>query len=339
MTWKNCWEVKNCGREPGGAKVAELGACPAATETRADGVNQGRNGGRVCWAIVGTMCAGEVQGTYASKIPSCLNCEFYQSVHRDLKESDPSRSEHPSRVLDLVLERTAALEHEIEQRRQVEEALRQTNKKLNLLSSITRHDMLNKLHTIGLLMELLGQQSSPDPELVKLVSKIEIQFRDLTDMVWFTNDYQDLGVSAPAWQSLNDVIAGVRKWVHSVPIEMDPGLDGYEIFADPLLGKVFYNLADNAVQHGGHVSRILVRGVVEPEGLVIFWEDDGVGVPNEEKEKIFAKGHGRNTGLGLFLVREILSITSISIRETGIPGKGVLFEMIVPEGSYRLTGQ
>lgn len=85
MTKLNCWEFKKCGRELGGEKADELGICPAAVEARTDGVNSGKNGGRACWAISGTMCGGNVQGTYAAKIGNCLNCEFYQRVQREEK--------------------------------------------------------------------------------------------------------------------------------------------------------------------------------------------------------------------------------------------------------------
>lgn len=76
----NCWEVKKCGREPGGIKVAELGECPASTHTEANGINNGKNGGRICWAITGTLCGGTVQGTYAQKQVSCMVCEHYSGV-------------------------------------------------------------------------------------------------------------------------------------------------------------------------------------------------------------------------------------------------------------------
>lgn len=85
MTKQNCWEYKKCGREPGGKNVADLGICPASTESLTDGVNHGKNGGRACWAISGTMCGGTVQGTYAAKIGNCLNCGFYQQVQREEK--------------------------------------------------------------------------------------------------------------------------------------------------------------------------------------------------------------------------------------------------------------
>ena len=71
------------------------------------------------------------------------------------------------------------------------------------------------------------------------------------------------------------------------------------------------------------------------DGLLIICEDNGVGVPPQDKTKIFAKGFGRDSGLGLFLIREILSITKISIQETGDYGKGARFEMLIPKGDYR----
>ncbi len=80
MSRKNCWEVKNCGRQPGGAKVDELGVCPAATEVRLDGTNHGKNAGRACWALLGTLCGGKVQGIFAAKLGDCHKCEFYRQV-------------------------------------------------------------------------------------------------------------------------------------------------------------------------------------------------------------------------------------------------------------------
>ncbi|GAB4338439.1 MAG: hypothetical protein Kow0089_10410 [Desulfobulbaceae bacterium] len=80
MSRKNCWEFKGCGREPGGPKAEELGVCPASTTKPADGINGGRNGGRSCWVLAGTMCGGRVQGTFATKLANCLQCDFYKLV-------------------------------------------------------------------------------------------------------------------------------------------------------------------------------------------------------------------------------------------------------------------
>ncbi|MBI5204670.1 MAG: hypothetical protein HZA11_07120 [Nitrospirae bacterium] len=80
---KNCWEVKKCGREPGGVNVKELGVCPAATEDRLDGVHEGKNAGRACWVVAGTFCKGEVQGFFARKYKDCEKCDFYQMVRKE----------------------------------------------------------------------------------------------------------------------------------------------------------------------------------------------------------------------------------------------------------------
>lgn len=80
MAKQNCWDYKKCGRQVGGVKVAELGVCPAALESRVDGVHGGKNGGRSCWALTGTFCGGKVQGTFASKLTNCMDCEFYKIV-------------------------------------------------------------------------------------------------------------------------------------------------------------------------------------------------------------------------------------------------------------------
>ena len=79
----NCWEYKKCGREPGGAKVPELGVCPGATETRLHGIHDGTNGGRACWVIAGTLCGGKIQGTFAVKLENCSNCGFFGSVRTE----------------------------------------------------------------------------------------------------------------------------------------------------------------------------------------------------------------------------------------------------------------
>lgn len=113
---------------------------------------------------------------------------------------------------------------------------------------------------------------------------------------------------------------------------------GLEVYADPLIAKVFFNLVDNAVRHGGGITTIRFA-VEEQDGeAIIVCEDDGEGVPPAEKERIFEHGYGKNTGFGLTISREILDITGIGIREVGDAGRGARFEMIVPPGVCRRTG-
>ncbi len=79
----NCWEHKNCGRQPGGHKVADLGICPVTTFADLDGAHGGKNAGRACWAIAGSLCGGKIQGTYAQKLHNCWRCDFMNKVKRE----------------------------------------------------------------------------------------------------------------------------------------------------------------------------------------------------------------------------------------------------------------
>ena len=84
---KNCWEFKNCGRQPGGAKVQDLGICPVTMYAQLQGAHGGRNAGRACWVIAGSLCGGKIQGTYAQKLRNCWHCEFMNLVK---KEEEPT---------------------------------------------------------------------------------------------------------------------------------------------------------------------------------------------------------------------------------------------------------
>ncbi len=83
MTRQNCWEFKKCGRQAGGEKAGELGVCPATNAVPINGLNGGKNGGRLCWAVTGTFCGGKVQGSFAQKQLSCMTCEFFKKVKEE----------------------------------------------------------------------------------------------------------------------------------------------------------------------------------------------------------------------------------------------------------------
>lgn len=95
----NCWEFKKCGREHGGKNVKSLGVCPASTEKRADGINRGKNGGRACWAIAGTLCRGMVQGGFGDKAIDCMRCRFYKQVWIEERGGDYKL---PNEILEIL---------------------------------------------------------------------------------------------------------------------------------------------------------------------------------------------------------------------------------------------
>jgi signal transduction histidine kinase len=156
-------------------------------------------------------------------------------------------------------------------------------------------------------------------------------------MIRFTKEYEEIGVHAPTWQDCRTLVDTAAKQAPLGKVVVKNDLPaGMEAFADPLVVKVFYNLMDNAARYGGKITTIRFFALESGDNNIIVCEDDGDGIPVEEKEKIFERGFGKNTGLGLFLSREILDITGITITETGEPGKGARFEITVSKGAWRM---
>jgi PAS domain S-box-containing protein len=224
---------------------------------------------------------------------------------------------------------------DITKQKKTEEALYRANRQLSLLSGVTRHDILNRISGILAYLELAGMNVS-DPTLGMYLGKIESAVTEIQSEIEFTRVYQDLGTNEPQWIELDGVLP--RSQVPAT-ITLHADVQGVEVFADPMLEKIFFNLLDNSIRHGQRVSEIRVSSHKSGGDLVVVWEDNGVGVAADEKERIFERGFGKNTGLGMFLIREILSLTGITIRETGEPGKGVRFEMVVPKRQYRFVDQ
>ncbi|MDP2797042.1 MAG: PAS domain S-box protein [Methanoregula sp.] len=225
---------------------------------------------------------------------------------------------------------------DITERRQADEALKQVIKKLNLLSNITRHDILNQLTALLGYLEL-SKEHAMDPVLRDYISKEEVSAETICRQITFTRDYQTVGINLPVWQNVRATIVHATGSLdlRAVALEIAPG--DFEVYADPLLEKVFYNLVENALWHGEKLTRIAIHSLISPEGLILVCEDDGSGIPAAEKENIFHRKFFKHTGFGLFLSREILAITGLSIRENGEPGKGARFEITIPNGAYRST--
>ena len=225
---------------------------------------------------------------------------------------------------------------DINERRKAERALQQANEKLNLMNSITRHDILNKLTVVRGYIELMGT-TLMDTKVTNYLTKEKEAVMAIEEQIAFTRIYQDLGVQGPRWQKVEASVRKAAAQIDLHPVTLTCTVEGLELYADPLLERVFYNLADNAIRYGKTLTEIRVRSEERNGSLILIWEDNGIGIPASDKNAIFNRGFGKNTGLGLFLVREILSITGMSITETGEPGKGSRFEIAVPDGAYRLS--
>ena len=228
-----------------------------------------------------------------------------------------------------------AIVRDISERKRDMEALRQANKKLSLLSGVTRHDIKNQLLALDGFVGLLHKKL-PDPEYEHYFSRINRASSLIAGMIQFTKEYDKIGVREPAWQDIRILLENAGRDVAPDQVVLKNDLPANrEVFADPLVARVFFNLVDNAIRHGGKITTIRFFLEERDGNRIIVCADDGDGISLNEKEQIFDPGFGKNTGFGLAISREILDITGISIRETGEAGVGARFEMVVPDGAFR----
>lgn len=217
---------------------------------------------------------------------------------------------------------------DITETRRKEEELKLATNKLNLCGSMLRHDILNQLSVITGYAELAADQIN-DPRLTRYYERIDGASMAIKNALAFAKDYQDVGTKAPVWKdprkSIDEALVGLD--LRGISLEIN--LSNMEIFADPMLDRVFYNLVDNAYRHGNGVKVIKIHCERSGDDLKLFCEDDGVGIPEGKKARLFFSGHG------LQMVRDILAMTGMTISETGEYGKGARFEISIPKGNYR----
>jgi len=223
---------------------------------------------------------------------------------------------------------------DISDRKNMEEALRTANYRLGLLSTIMRHDLQNKLTAING-YSMLARRASDSEKADKFLMRLDQVSASASEMIKAAKEQESLGLKPPTWYAVDDLFANAARQMNLENVKVRSTVGGVSVFADPMIEKVFYNLLDNSMRHGENVTSISLERRETDDGLVIEYSDDGVGVPPENKERIFERGFGSNTGLGMYLIREILMITGITIEERGT--RGARFELKVPHGRYRFA--
>ena len=217
------------------------------------------------------------------------------------------------------------------------EDLEKANEKLGVLASITRHDALNQM-TIqkGWLDMAMG--TSKEPEVRDHLRKVAATTDSLVALMEFTSEYEDVGVNRPKWMGLEDALDAALEGIDLTGTKFEPRLQGVEVYADPMFPKVLHNLITNSLKHGESVTAISLSYSEGADGLTIVMTDDGIGIPPNRKESIFQREHVKSgRSHGLFLSVEILRITGMILRETGVEHEGARFEIHVPPRAYRIV--
>ncbi|MHB8163233.1 MAG: PAS domain-containing protein [Methanoregula sp.] len=228
------------------------------------------------------------------------------------------------------------ISEDITERKRTEEALKLARNKMNLLNAVTFQDIQTAAFTLSAYHELMKTVVMEEKGKEYLEKQLSAH-QKILDSLNFAKNYQDMGIKPPQWQNVGQTFLLAISHLDFQRISRNLPVEGLEIYADPLLEMVFFHLMQNVIRHGVGATAITLRYNEKPDRLVLFIEDNGEGIPAAEKHMIFNRGYGKNTGLGLFFVREVLSITGIGIIETGEAGTGTRFEITVPKDGYRIT--
>ncbi len=298
-------------------------------------------------AILGAGCS-PLQG---KKIAACLPESVFDAIHLAISgkghiadlEVTPSAS--PASTVSIA----GSLVHDpegkpagmvlvirdITDRKRATRALQIAGEKLGLLTQITRHDINNLVSALSGYMLLIKEEPENPENRTYIETCMQIAKR-IHEQIQFTREYQEIGARQPVWQPLDQMLARATEDIPHAGIPVETPHTPIEIYSDPMMVKVFYNIFENALRHGERLTRITISAAEQTNGsFQIVVEDDGVGIAQEEKESIFRYGYGKNTGLGLAISRDILALTGITISETGKHGTGARFEIVVPPSTWR----
>ncbi|MDD1693759.1 MAG: PAS domain S-box protein [Methanoregula sp.] len=225
---------------------------------------------------------------------------------------------------------------DLSERIRMDRALKEANKKINVYTSIARHDIQNK---ITVLLAYLGRtkKAVTDPLLLDYLNHQEEAAKAIRTEINLTRDFKDMGLRSPEWQNMPVIVSGLIHRYAESSVRILSDLPDVEIYADGQLGQVFDRLVEKMRGKNEGDLEIRVSHLVRDGALVMNFKDNGPGFSAEEKSQLFDLQNDGSGNRGLFIAREILSLTDISLSETGEPGKGACFELRVPETYYRFV--
>jgi PAS domain S-box-containing protein len=231
---------------------------------------------------------------------------------------------------------TGAIEsiRDVTDRVMTETALRNTSSRLNILAGIVRHDLAKKLSVLYVhLAEGMTKFTSPD--VLSFIAAVRESANGIRRQIEISREFRDIGTTPPAWVPVQRAVseAALRLVFTNVPVRA--WTERLEVFADPHIPTVFYHILHNSLKETTGATKVVVTYQIRDDGCAVIIEDNGSGIPDQNKAALFSQWDD-SYGHGLFLAHEILAITGMDIRETGIPGKGARFEILVPSEGYRI---
>ncbi|MDP3397464.1 MAG: ATP-binding protein [Methanoregula sp.] len=227
---------------------------------------------------------------------------------------------------------------DITSRVRAEHACQMANDKLSILS----HFSADHLHrSVDQILETVDEADAhcEEPVIRTYIDRIRTLAWNVARQLFLTESYKDLGTLPPVWMSVQQTLESARLPSDDGTVSIRCWAGRLEVYADPLFADVLTHLLENSLRHSnGRIKNIVVTYHETAEGLDLCFTDDGAGIPTEKKRQIFKYDAGGSAGIGLFICRQIVEVTDMTIQETGIEGKGARFVIHVPPGGYRIEG-
>jgi len=265
--------------------------------------------------------------------------DYSRQIEHDIIRRDGERRTITV-VLRVVMDhsgqviKTYGANQDITERKRAELSLHRANTKLDLLGGITRHDINNQITVLRGNLSLL-REGITDSKMLSRLARMDNAAEEIEKRFQFVKEYQGSESEPPQWQSLSQLLERLPIGRNVDHLELSGSVRELEIRADPMLKIVFHNLLEDSIKYASKPVKVRIDCEKREKGVLLIYEDVGAGIPEGMKESIFIKDAGRGPGIGLFLCKQILSESNITIEEVGTPGEGARFEMLVPAAQCR----
>lgn len=224
---------------------------------------------------------------------------------------------------------------DIDEEKRMKDQLLKANTKLSIMSMVVRHDTMNQVGVIHGYSELISSGHLKSEDMARYGDRIKEAVKYIERQFNFATDYQSLGRSDPMWQWMQLVLAKAKTSGASEGLDVHSDLGPLSVLADPMLEKVFTILLNNSRKHGKKAFHINIGYRIDNGSCVVFYEDDGVGIPADVKPAVFDRDFNPHGSMGLYVASQIMVMSGGAIREAGEEGRGARFELIFPEGSWK----
>jgi len=208
---------------------------------------------------------------------------------------------------------------------------------LNYLNSLLRHEVLNDANVIeGYASILLDEYDDEDAR--DRLETILARSRDMTDVITDVRELLEAAEESSSLESTNlvsvirDELTALEQshGAANVETKLDVQDEPY-VMADDLLPRVFSNLLSNAVEHADDPApRVLVTITSDGDTASVRIADDGPGIPPEERETLFERSPDDDHGMGLFLVRMLVTRYDGDVELTRTGPRGTVFTVELP---------